>query len=362
MTNRALVLGAAAVQADAVRVAKHRGLDVHVCAEIDGPASAIADAVARFSFTERDRLADYIRANEIDVVYSVGSDVAMPVVGWVGETYDLPHLVGESVAALCNNKTHMRAALEVERFEGNAWFRAVAPGDDVPTPGRPVIVKPADSQGQRGITRVDSGDLSPAVERAQAASRTGTAIVEEWLDGPEVSVNGYLVDGRPAFAAVSDRHVWPDYVGLVSGHTMPPTTVSVQQADATTEMVMKAANLLGITQGPVYAQVKVTEAGPRLVEISPRLDGCHLWAVVERCYGINLIDATWEHLLNGAPKDLSHERACETIAIDFICTPPGSVAAYDGTENVRYYNPGDNVRAINGRFEKIGYTIRTRQP
>lgn len=358
--SRVLILGAAAVQADAVRLAKARGLEVHVCADLDGPANSIADAVAKFSFSERERLADYIHDRQIDVVYSVGSDVAMPVVGWVGETLGLPYLVGEAVAALCNNKIHMRAALAKSHFDGNAWSLSVSSGDEVPILGRPVIVKPADSQGQRGISRVDAGDLTEAVERAQSASRTGTAIVEEWLDGPEVSVNGYLLDGRPLFASVSDRHVWPDHVGLVSGHTMPPTTINPQQAGETTAMVMTAARLLGITQGPVYAQVKVTAAGPRLVEISPRLDGCHLWAVIERCYGVNLVDATWDHLLGGSPQQLDHGGAVETVGIDFVCTPPGALAAYDGTETVRYYDQGDPVRTINGRFEKIGYTLGTR--
>ena len=358
--TRVLILGAAAVQADAVASARAKGHKVHVCAAIPGPASPLADATADFSFTERDLLADYVHRNDIDVVYSVGSDVAMPVIGWIGEALGLPYLVGEQVAAICNNKTLMRAALAAHDFSGNAWFVTVEPGDAVPQPGRPVIVKPADSQGQRGIARVDSGDLTDAVSAAQAASRTGTAIVEEWLEGPEVSVNGYLVDGVPALAVVSDRHVWPEHVGLVSGHTMPPTTISDEQAEATAVMVMEAARLLGIQQGPVYAQVKATEDGPRLVEISPRLDGCHLWAVIRECYGIDLIDAVWTHLIDGAPPTFPEVVADRTVGIDFVCAPPGTRASFDGSEDVRYYEPGQEIRAINGRFEKIGYRIGDR--
>lgn len=358
--TRLLVLGASAVQADAVASAKAKGYEVHVGAAIPGPASPLADATANFSFTERDRLADYVRRSDIDVVYSVGSDIAMPVVGWIGETLGLPYLVGEQVAAKCNSKTLMRSALAAHDFSGNAWFVTVEPRDAVPQPDRPVIVKPADSQGQRGIARVDSGDLNDAVCVAQAASRTGTAIVEEWLEGPEVSVNGYLVDGQPVLAVVSDRHVWPAHVGLVSGHTMPPTTISEEEAEATSLMVMEAARLLGIHQGPVYAQVKVTPDGPRLVEISPRLDGCHLWAVIRECYGIDLIDAVWSHLIDGTPPVLPRLVADRTVGIDFVCASPGTLASFDGTEDVRYYEPGQEIRAINGRFEKVAYRIRDR--
>lgn len=355
--KRILILGAAAVQADIVVAAKARGLEVDVCAAIPGPASALADSTADFSFTERERLTNYVRDRGIDLVYSVGSDIAMPVVGWAGENLGLPYLVGERVASLCNDKTKMRAALAEQEFAGNAWFVTVAPGDEIPSPNRPVMVKPADSQGQRGITRVESGDLTLAVEKAQAASRTGTAIVEEWLEGPEVSVNGYLVDGAPVLAVVSDRHVWTEHVGLVRGHTMPPTSISPDQADETAAVVMEAALLLGITQGPVYAQVKLTEAGPRLVEISPRLDGCHLWLVIRECYGIDLIETVLSHLIDGSPPPFPSVAASRPVSIDFICAPPGTPAAYDGSEDVRYYEAGQEIRAINGRFEKIGYRI-----
>lgn len=281
--KRVLVLGAAAVQADAVAAAQRRGESVHVCAADPGPASALADARADFSFTDRDRLVDYLTSQQIDVVYSVGSDVAMPVVGWVGETFGLPHLVGEAVATACNNKTLMRAMLAESAFRGNPWYARVGPNDPQPSVAGSVIVKPADSQGQRGITRVDDNDLGAALVRAQEASRTQTAIVEEWLEGPEVSVNRYLVAGRPVFNAVSDRHVWPEHIGLVSGHTMPASAIGEQAASDVATMVNEAATLLGITDGPVYAQAKVTRHGAKLIEISPRLDGCHLW---KACPGV----------------------------------------------------------------------------
>ena len=358
--SKILILGAAAVQDDAVMSAKAHGHEVHVCAAIAGPATAHADAHADFSFTELDRLADYVQANSIDLVYSVGSDIAMPVVGWVGENLDLPYFVNEQVAKLCNNKTRMRASLATHEFSGNPWFARVAPGEPLPAVTGSVIVKPADSQGQRGIARVDDGNIADAVATAQAASRSGTAIVETWLDGPEISVNGYLVAGKPVFAAVSDRHVWPEYVGLVSGHTMPPTTVDESQAAAASDMVLSAAHLLGISEGPVYAQVKATSNGPKLVEISPRLDGCHIWRLIRDTYGVDLLDGLWAHLLDGTAPTSLDATAKGTFGIDFVCEVPGNIASYERTDIVRYYEPGDVVRPVNGRFDKIGYTIGRR--
>lgn len=360
--SRILILGAAAVQADAVASAKRAGHTVHVCAALPGPATPLADATADFSFTEIDDLARYVRTHGIDCVYSVGSDIAMPIVGWAGENLNLPYFVGESMARSCNDKTRMRERLGAAHFVGNPWFRRVGAGEEAPEfPGFPVAVKPADSQGQRGISRVESShDLRGAVSTAQGFSRTGAAIVEEWLEGPEVSVNCYLRGGETMFQAVSDRHVWSDYVGLVSGHTMPPTTITAEQSEQAAAVTTRAAAILGITEGPVYAQVKVSPAGARIVEISPRFDGCHIWRLVERTYGVNLLDALWPHLLHGTPPELSL-RPGGQWSIDFMCIPPGKTAVYDAPASediVRYYEPGQIVRAINGRYEKIGYQLR----
>ncbi|GAB3758468.1 ATP-grasp domain-containing protein [Yimella radicis] len=357
---KVLILGAAAVQADAVVSAKSHGHEVHVCAAAAGPATPLADANADFSFTELDHLAEYVRAHGIELVYSVGSDIAMPVVGWVGENLGLPYFVGEQFARVCNNKTMMRSALAEHHFVGNPWFARVSTGDPLPDVTGSVMVKPADSQGQRGIARVDDGDIAQAVATAQAASRTETAIVETWLEGPEISVNGYFVDGKPVFSAVSDRHVWPQHVGLVSGHTMPPTTVDGAHAAAASEMALSAARVLGITEGPVYAQVKATTDGPKLVEISPRLDGCHIWQLIRDTYGVDLLDRLWDHLLNDtAPTPLSTTPR-GTFGIDFVCAVPGTAAAYDRSDIIRYFEPGDIVRPVNGRFDKIGYRIGPR--
>lgn len=356
--SRVLILGAAAVQADAVTSAQAQGHQVHVCAADRGPASDLADATADFSFADLDRLTAYIQEQSIDLVYSVGSDIAMPVVGRVGETLGLPYFVGESVARRCNDKTQMRQTLADADFHGNPWFHRIEPGQEVPAFTGPAIVKPADSQGQRGITYVDRGaehTAATAVETARVSSRGGSVIVEEFMAGPEISVNAYLVDGESVFAAVSDRHVWPEYVGLVSGHTTPARTIAEPQREAAAAMALEAARLLGITNGPVYAQAKATPQGPRLIEISPRLDGCHLWTAIRDAYGVNLLDLLWPHLLEGrAPAQLP-QHAGAAYDIEFVCAPPGTRAAYDRDDVVRYYAPGDQIRPINGRFEKIGY-------
>jgi biotin carboxylase len=230
----------------------------------------------------------------------------------------------------------------------------------------PVIVKPADAQGQRGVRRVDDAkNLDEAVRTAVGHSRSGRAIIERYVAGPEVSVNGYLVDGRLAFCAVSDRLTWPQHTGLVRAHVLPADTVAPERHAEIREVLDAAAAALGITNGPVYAQMKVDDR-PRVLEVTPRLDGCHLWRAIRAATGVDLLDTTLRHLVAGEVPSAALEQTRSSAAtIEFMCAVPGQPVDYspfatieeDADKVWHYYEPGDVVRPVNGHYEKVGYTL-----
>ena len=88
--------------------------------------------------------------------------------------------------------------------------------------GFPAILKPSDAQGQRGIFLLHSQEeFESHFEQARQFSREGKVIVEQYIDGPEVSVNGYMVNGVLRFVVASDRDTWPEYTGLIHRHIVP---------------------------------------------------------------------------------------------------------------------------------------------
>lgn len=356
---RLLVLGAAAVQDDLIRTAQDHGMTVHCCARDDsGPGARTADVFSEFSFLDAPRLLEYVRDNQIDAVYSTGSDIAMPAASEVSEALGLPRFVSSDSARTMNNKGAMRSRLV--GTPGHVWFE-VTQGEAPSNPPFPVIVKPVDSQGQRGVSLVrDESELPAAIAHACASSRTDSAIVEEYLEGPELSVNGYAVPGRDPVLFTSDRDTWPQFTGLVKGHVMPPRAVDPATAQEAQQTVAAAAAALGVDSGPFYAQVKATPRGPRIVEISPRLDGCHLWKLIRATHGVDLMSALVRHLVWGVAPDFAPTSNGSRFSIDFTCVPPGEpapeAAPTDG-HYVPYYRAGETVRPVNGRFEKIGYAI-----
>lgn len=376
-----VILGGADVQAEAVEAAHALGREVHVVAAHCGDAArAAADVVVTLDLTDVDGVTAYAEQVGAAAVYSVGSDLAMPVVAEVTQRLGLPALVSPGTADLCHHKHQARALLQDApgSVRHATVTRADGPDPTIPVP-LPVIVKPDDAQGQRGLSLVtDWSQLAAALDHALSHSRNGRAVVEEYIAGPEISVNGFLQDGTLVFVGVSDREVWPDHVGLVRGHRFPARAATGPSWQEAVAVLDHACRAIGLRDGPVYAQMIVGPDGVRLVEVSPRLDGCHLWRLWLAVTGVDLLRAAL-NLACGEVAPLTADRPLVPVlpdedepvtTIDFDCLPPGSTAP--GTELVpaagenvldqaRYYAPGALVRPVNGRMEKIGWTLRQRR-
>jgi phosphoribosylamine-glycine ligase len=368
--KKILILGVAAVQYDAIKLLKEsfKGVEVHsIAMKNDGPGSEISDMFTAINIVDEEKVIDYIIKNEIDLIYSVGSDLAIPVATKISEKLGLPHFVSYDTAETCNNKMMMRQALGMH-FQGNINFQNMSDLSEFNIDnfsGYPLFLKPVDSQGQRGVKKINSYlDLADNFETTKEYSRTNTVIVEEYLDGPEVSVNGYMINGVLKFCFVSDRITWAQHEGLIRKHVLPSVETATVQSNIK-KLMQKACVKLGILNGPVYAQVKIQEQIPYIIEITPRLDGCHMWNVLYKYTNVNLLKLTFEHLVYNKVDELNNqlESSNDGLSLEFLCQEPNTEAKYpehfleDTLDSFMYYNNGDIIKPVNGKFEKIGYSI-----
>jgi len=368
MKKKVLILGVAAPQMDAILQLKKMGYQTHACAmEKDGPGADVADYFSKINLLDRDSIINYIKNNEISLVYSVGSDLAMPVVSFISEKLKLPHFVTEKTAKICNNKNLLRETLG-NNFEGNVKFQVVSNINEKPQLKYPFIVKPADSQGQRGVEIVHNFDeYKKYFEKAQSYSRSNYVIIEQYISGPELSVNGYLVNGEIKFLIPSDRETWEKYLGLIHKHIVPSEVITLDIVENIKNVIEGACEKLDINNGPVYAQMKIENGQPYIIEITPRLDGCHMWKLLKYYSGVNLLKLTFEHLLNNDTSELENtkNKTNSKYTLEFICQEPNTKADYTKYEkklmsslkSFKYYNQGDLIRPVNNKYEKIGYFI-----
>lgn len=357
-----LVLGIGGAQTDLAARCKAMGLTVHACAaSAEGPALDAVDHFEPIDIRDAAGVAEHARRIGARLVASLGSDLGAETSALVSDRLGLPHLVPPAVARLCRDKHRVRTRLGAN--PANLPCRRVRTMADAgPWTTYPAILKPVDGQGQRGVFVVGSaGEL--AARLPDALAHSAAAIVEPYVDGPELNANAYLVAGRLAFCRVSARLVHDGRAcGLVRAHRIPVPDQQGPAAALTTTL----ARALGVRNGPVYVQMKNDRGTLRLIEFAARLDGCHLWQLIRAYEGVDLLQLSIAHVLGDPPDPASFERATANGALElsFVCQPPGTRVAprppapAAQLHEAWYYQPGDTVRPVNGTLEKIGYRIR----
>jgi biotin carboxylase len=241
-----------------------------------------------------DRECVYLAAvqREINGIVTFASDVATPSVGFVAEQCRLPG-GNEKIATIMSNKILFRTFQKEAQIDhpahvtGQSWLDV---SDQLSTLKPPLLFKPSDTSGSRGITRTDTttNDLCrPAFEYARQFSRVGSVCVEEYIEGDDISGDGLLLNG--VLHAVVTHKLKQNFMPV--GHAVPAT---ISQADQERVMceVEKHCKALGYTDGPLDFDVRVSKDRIVALEMSPRLGGNGIPAIIERGTGFDITSAT----------------------------------------------------------------------
>ena len=307
-----LVLGAGLMQKPAILSAKEEGFTVHVI-DADPKAVAIpyADTFRQIDLKDKDGILAYAKELQtseggLSAVFTAGTDFSASV-SYVCEKLGLPaHSYQAAVNA--SVKTVMRqcfadagvpspAFVQVSAEDLNNWKpqnvighcepqtspRHCEPQAKQPTMKKvlakmsfPLVVKPVDNMGARGCRMVRSEEeFLPAVEVAVKCSRTGNAIVEEYMEGPEYSIDALVYNGTFTVTGFAIRHIkYPPYF-IEVGHTMP-ALLDQKTHDELISVFALGAKALGLTCGAAKADIKYTSKGPMIGEIAGRLSGGYM--------------------------------------------------------------------------------------
>jgi len=326
---RLLVLGAGPAQLGLLEAARARG-DVHVIAvdrDPGAPGFPFADERAVLSSEDEEGIDRLARARGIDGIVSPGADWPVGIAARVAERIGLPHPIDARTGAVATSKTRQREAFAEA---GVPHARAIDPRD--PAVELPAVVKAPDRQGQRGLALVRSrAELEPALAAARSESRSGAVLVEQLVEGPELTVNGFSVGGRFVPLTVTDRlTAEPPAFGVALAHVWP----SAHDTDEAADAARAAVEAVGIREGPSYTQVRLGVAGPVVMEVAARLGGGHDAELCEAATGVDL---------NGLAIEAALGRPCATVlqagsagiggaAIVFLVPPVGGLLETAGVE------------------------------
>jgi biotin carboxylase len=343
------VLGGGSYQLPAIRTAHALGHRVLVTdMYLERPAYAIADAHEVIDIVDRERTLDAARRHGIDGILCDTTDVGVPTMAYVAERLGLPG-IGLETALGFTDKLRMRERTSAAGVPGPR-FRAVRTPADLAVAARelglPLVVKPTDSQGSRGVTIVRrAGDLEAALAEALGPSASRVAIAEAFLAGIEVTVEGVCIEGEPFVVGISDKDHFAHRPEVASRLTYPadlPPRVLARIA----EVNRRTVRALGLSTGVTHAEYFVDGDDVRLVEIAARGGGSHVFShIVPHLAGVDVPRLYVEHVL-GTPMRTPPDGVPRAANLAFFDFPLGRVASVSGVEEARRL-PGVAVLLLN---------------
>lgn len=330
------IVGASYLQEPLIQRAKKKGIETHVFAWAAGDVGEkSADFFYPISTTEKEAILEKCREIGVDGICTIASDLAVIAVNYVAAHMGL---VGNSMecTARSTNKHLMRECFKEHGLPSPRSFLVESvsdlEGEDITYP---VIVKPLDRSGSRGITKVeDYSGLSEAIEAAKSQGFEKKALVEEFISGKEYSVEYISWQGKHKFLALTEKFT-TGAPGYVETAHFEPAEVDQATLERIKDLVERSLDALGIEYGASHSELKVDEEGNMgLIEIGGRMGGdCIGSDLVELTTGTDYLEAVIDIALGVPPKE--YERREGFAAVRFVLDRED----IEVLDNIRKNNP-----------------------
>ena len=327
------IIGASYLQQPLVERAKQMGLRT-ICFSWpkDAACKDLCDIFYPISITEQEAILAACRAEQIDGICTIASDVAAPTVAYVAEQMGLPGNRYEA-AVRAHDKHLMHDVLMAAGVD--------CPKSNIQCPisniHYPVIVKPTDRSGSLGVQKVERAeDLEPAIALAKSLSIAGEAIVEEFIEGREISVEMISQHGVHHALQITDKDTTgaPHFVEL--GHHQPSTLPAPMQ-ERIFAITRQALDALGLTDGASHSEYKITDEGRVVVmEIAGRMGGDFIGSdLVQLSTGYDFLKGVIEVAL-GLPIEVHVQQLARSSVV--FQAPPELTCSAERTGYIIYRN------------------------
>ncbi|MFH1995818.1 MAG: ATP-grasp domain-containing protein [Candidatus Omnitrophota bacterium] len=376
MNKRLLIIGAGIEQVPAYKLAKKMGLRV-VGTDINPGAPAFKftdDHLIASTRDVRETLNAVLKYNvkkRISGVMTIANDVPLTVAS-VASKINVP---GISVASarLASNKILMKKRFVKHCIPTPRYFALRTEAElrrHIRNIGYPAILKPGDGRGARGVLLLDKKiDLSWAWDYSVRHSDSGVLILEKFVKGPQLSVEGIFVDKKYLPVAFADRNYsnlkqTKPYI-VENGGVIPSRCTGAVLAK-TSRVIERAALSLGISWGTVKADIVLSKRGPQILELAARLSGNYLATHhIPMAYGVDIVSAAIRLSLGEKiyVSDLK-KKPKKYLGVRYFFPPIGKIVKISGVGRVKkkkyvrtfllYKKPGDYQDKITHHVKRAG--------
>lgn len=367
--KKILIIGASVLQLPAIIKAKELGYHV-VVVDFNPKAVGIkyADEYYNISTIDQDSIIELAEKLKPDGIMTLATDMPMRALARATEKLKLPG-ISLDTAIKATDKGEMRKAFRENDIE-SPWFYVVHNEEDLKLIMKyityPCVMKPTDNAGNRGVCFVDSQEnLIRQFEYSFQNSRYGHVIIEEYMEGKEVSVEIIVYKGKVHILAVTDKLTLGKPYFVEIGHAQQ-SMLDKKDVAAIRDLASRAVLALGINNSPAHVEIMLTKDGPKMVELGARLGGGGISThLVPLSTGVDLVKADMDIAMGIEPEITP--KFNKGSALRHIVGIEGKIVSIKGIkeamlipgvkEIVMMKGIGDVVSAFHNGADRIGYVI-----
>ena len=342
------------------------GVEVHCFAwdNKDAVAKNTADFFYPISILDKEAILEVCKNVAIDGITSIASDICMPVVAYIAEQMGLPNYNSIESALKSTNKALMRAAFKQKQVLSPQ--SVTVNNFDLPSElqyGFPLIVKPTDRSGSRGVTLSNNIDeLKEAISVALSESFEKQVVIEEYIEGREISVESISFNGTHYILAVTDKiTTGPPYFVELEHHQ--PSSLSKEQLEKVRISTIQCLDALNIKYGASHAEFKIDkDNNVYVIEVGARMGGDFIGShLVQLSTGYDYLKAVIDISLNlefEVPNYLKNKPS----GVVFLCSENMSaMPIFENQSNlmglIEIKRTSDEIVEVKSSADRAGYYI-----
>lgn len=366
-----LILGASNSQINAILKAKQKGHTVVVSDYYeDSPGKAFCDYKEITSTFDAEGNIEVASRYGVDGVMTMGTDQPILTAARVAEKLNLPSFIDTATARAVTNKKVMKKLFTKSSIP-TAEYRIIREDfalEDLLGMRFPIVVKPLDSQGQRGVYKLTSiNDIRRVFKDVLSFSREEEILVEEYYDSLEVTISGWVLDDEVYILTVTDRVTYDNlpHIGICTAHNFPSRHYK-SCFDEISHITKRIVECFKIHNGPIYFQMLIGREGIKVNEVACRIGGAYEDEFIPLLTGVDILDMVIDYSL-GIDVDytsLKNYDICKnnkTASVQMIFIKPGLVESIGDMDEIKKL-PG----VIQGKFnikagQRIGKIINATQ-
>lgn len=363
-----LIFGVGPLQLSIIERAKRMGLyTIGIDPMADATCRDAVDAFEVVGGQDFEGTSAVVEKYGINAIVTAATDKPLVMMARIAEKYGFPFYTVET-AQWSTDKFQMKHRFELGDVP-HAKGRLISKVEEAEGLVFPVIVKPRDNSGSRGVKLCrNTEELKASIEEALENSKLDTVLVEEFIEGPEYSIEGLHYDGKSEVIQFTEKKTTKFPYNVELGHKQP-ANLTEEQRNSIREIVAKIGKAMNFENCPSHTELKINNRGIIVIETSPRLGGDYITSTLTPLStGINLEDQLL-HIALGEPVDTKTGRIEKASGVHFFCFHEGKVEKIDSKalEEVKLLpeiyslnlklREGDEVHKITSSLNRYGEFI-----